>query len=970
MFFFIRIFIVIVYLTEKKKKSMSTLLLVFLVLFFVVIISTGALLFVQYAVQLRQKRMLYAHASEYRHRRLLRYREIQQNLWRRQRLRDVVRLLLRKGLVEEGIPVACQLPGDQMHEVHVRREFSEQNRTEYDDLQEAIAKEIDNRLDVDVRCVLHTPLPDLLAHGRPPDALDGPDLLQLLLLQREDFLLQQHNWEMQHSSEGVAGLLRVSHYDEDDEEDDTESEGTDRWWTRREPSALVTHTLSASWRIPHSSMRMDESKAEGIDLHQNERAGRKGDPPTRVAKREDTAEEEWTGDPRSRLGGAMTGGVPDKETWEEGKTTALPARTASTTPTRAERERGDRSDLHPPFPTAEVEEGLTWKTGQEEAKEGRPSPPPERDDTPAVRSVWFSPLPLSPHTAEPPLPPPPSRPFSSPFPTPLALDDGEPSSLPLFSVIPTGPYVTHPFPPPSSLSSSSFLVSTTASVSSSPPLPSSALPLPLYRTDFPVPQPQPMAPLSPSTESKREVGKEEEKEEEKPRVGREKEERHSSSSSPPQPPPSLASSSPDPNADVLHVITHFLSDITSRPLHEVMQESYSVVPVEEPPPPPPATERRERNRGKGQAHTHHTTRKKKMEPHHPHPPPSHTDPPLFHCWTLKGDVSGEKEEEEEEEGAIGETTPARHPATPEEKRKRRSPSFPPSGASFSSSCSFPSSSSCSSSSAVSRESNGGSRTRGGQGSGANAEVAPPPDRGTLGPTDRTTPPRSQAPSLLGEDGDDARRTPPPPSTASVVPIDTATGEWQDDPTRPSPIHTHTEGHEREGAEPGEAPSPSSPLPLTLPTTDRSDIKRLLRRHRQLHFPPMDPGLVYGEGFPYTTNLKNKQTRKRMLRELQQSTAESIEMELSLSIRPGGSVTGKRREASSSFCGSPSASILRFFAPPTFRPSEKKNVETLPLPTKKGSTTQFPCSFHTYPSPPHPAGTSVQSFHRSVSVGFP
>lgn len=144
----------------------------------------GYVLFLVY-----RRREAVQQALQRRRDRLVTEQQQEQEAWRRQRLRQVVVLLLDKGIVKEGIPIGFQLPGGH-REVHARRDLSRLHRHRSDRNRETLTREMDETLDPHIRTVLQTPLHMLLEAGRPPDALDGPDVLQLLLLDREEFTQQ------------------------------------------------------------------------------------------------------------------------------------------------------------------------------------------------------------------------------------------------------------------------------------------------------------------------------------------------------------------------------------------------------------------------------------------------------------------------------------------------------------------------------------------------------------------------------------------------------------------------------------------------------------------------------------------------------------------------------------------------------------------------------------------------------------
>lgn len=975
---------------------MDTLLLVLVLLFSAVVILMLALLAGHYVHKFRRDRRVYRRACAQRHRRVLRHREEEQNLWRRQRFRDVVRLLLRKGLVKEGIPIGCQLPGAHPIEVHVRRHFARKNPTEQDALQETVSKELDERMDPEVLQVLRTPLADLLAQGRPPDALEGPDLLQLLLLRREDFLLQQQDWEIRNSAEGVAGLLRVSLYDENDDDSEEGEEANSSWWTRQEEdtSAVVTHTFSTSWSVPQPSMVQDEREAEEMArAKKRERLlQEKGDVP-KITVEKGSSREAQDRERRSHGGRSTSEEEAAKPGEEILLSPPLPVLLPTVKPpchvdAAAERKEGEEKETTHPWSTTDP---------------GRSPPPHDRAPSPTTHSVWFSPPPVSPNTAMP-LPPPLSFPSSS---TIVGLDDGEPSSPPLFSFLPTRQDSALPFPLPtsssSSASSSSFVGRSTAS--SAPP------PLSQHCTDGFSPTRGPSSPCAATAPEWREGETREENDAVETATGGAWASGKGGGGEGGRPPSAPLASSTDPNADVMKVITHFLSDITTRPLHEVMQDSYSVLPVGDENPQEegisPTPKRRERKREKEKTkhphllptslshhHQHHKTKKKHLPPH------IHSNRPSM-------------EEKESEMGAI---VPA--PMQDAKKKKRgqrrsttRSASSPdPSALLSSTSSSFSTSSSSSCLESMSRE---GARCGSEAEDGPEAEMGEeePHRRGTLGPADRLHRHGAGHSPLCGEGGESGGWPPPsspsaafghrPTGTPVVVVVPTSPPEGPTTPSSAFPNDTSAEAQQdttplrppilssSEGGDGGGVPtttaaaSPASPFPLTLPTTDRNDIKRLLRRHRQQYFPPLDAALVYGNGVPYTINPKNKSTRKLMLRQLHQSTVDSIEMELSLSMRPG-SFMGKEHSFyaphSSSSSSSPSASastssnagFLRFFSPHKFRPSEKKNgaTSTTTMPHKKmGSPTRFHSSYSHYPSPLN-TSMRLDSCDGSVSVGTP
>lgn len=154
----------------------------------VILSSIGALLHLVFAVIHRRRALQYA--VDRRRERLLTTNLEEQDMWRRLRLRQVVVLLLNKKLVQEGIPVAFRLSSSRK-EVHARRNFLRGSPSEIQRVREEASRDLDASMDKEVRRVLSTPLPELLRHGRPPDALQGPDLLQLLLLDREELMLRE-----------------------------------------------------------------------------------------------------------------------------------------------------------------------------------------------------------------------------------------------------------------------------------------------------------------------------------------------------------------------------------------------------------------------------------------------------------------------------------------------------------------------------------------------------------------------------------------------------------------------------------------------------------------------------------------------------------------------------------------------------------------------------------------------------------
>eukprot|EP00796_Vickermania_ingenoplastis_P001615 gene1615-985_t len=174
---------------KKNKKMVNSLVIVFASIIGVLALFAFAIL--GYVVYLIYRRRRAVHSAlERRRLRLVSEQEEEQEAWRRQRLRQVVVLLLQKGLVEEGIPIGFQLPGGH-REVHARRDLSRLHRNRADRLRENLCREMDETLDPRIRSVLQTPLHLLLEGGRPPEAAQGPDVLQLLLLDREDFTRQQ-----------------------------------------------------------------------------------------------------------------------------------------------------------------------------------------------------------------------------------------------------------------------------------------------------------------------------------------------------------------------------------------------------------------------------------------------------------------------------------------------------------------------------------------------------------------------------------------------------------------------------------------------------------------------------------------------------------------------------------------------------------------------------------------------------------
>lgn len=105
----------------------------------------------------------------------------EQEQWRNRRLRDVVRLLIDRGVAEEGIPLAFQMPNHR--EVCARRELRHARRTERQRLEDELANNESEPpvLDVQGRNVARMSLDELLAEGRPAEAEPGPDVMQLLL---------------------------------------------------------------------------------------------------------------------------------------------------------------------------------------------------------------------------------------------------------------------------------------------------------------------------------------------------------------------------------------------------------------------------------------------------------------------------------------------------------------------------------------------------------------------------------------------------------------------------------------------------------------------------------------------------------------------------------------------------------------------------------------------------------------------
>ncbi|KPI85745.1 hypothetical protein ABL78_5194 [Leptomonas seymouri] len=114
----------------------------------------------------------------------------EQEQWRERRLRDVVLLLIERGEAREGVPLAFQLPN--RPEVPARRTLrSRRGRdTQRQEMEIELANaDEDSRLDPEAQEIARKPLSELLANGRPEEAEQGPDVMQLLLDGQE---LQQH----------------------------------------------------------------------------------------------------------------------------------------------------------------------------------------------------------------------------------------------------------------------------------------------------------------------------------------------------------------------------------------------------------------------------------------------------------------------------------------------------------------------------------------------------------------------------------------------------------------------------------------------------------------------------------------------------------------------------------------------------------------------------------------------------------
>lgn len=109
---------------------------------------------------------------------VLQQHQQEQQQWRERRLRQVVLVLVDRGEVEEGVPLAFQLPNHS--EVLARRKLRNARFSQRARLEEML-EEQDPRLDEQSRAITRMTLDELLANGRPPDADPGPDILQLLL---------------------------------------------------------------------------------------------------------------------------------------------------------------------------------------------------------------------------------------------------------------------------------------------------------------------------------------------------------------------------------------------------------------------------------------------------------------------------------------------------------------------------------------------------------------------------------------------------------------------------------------------------------------------------------------------------------------------------------------------------------------------------------------------------------------------
>lgn len=126
-----------------------------------------------------KKRLHLAEDELDRRRGLLREGHVQeQRQWRERRLRQVVLLLIERGEVEEGVPLAFKLPNHA--EVLAKRKLMNVSDTQRARLEEMAADE-DPRLDAAARVITMQTLRELLANGRPADAEPGPDVMQLLL---------------------------------------------------------------------------------------------------------------------------------------------------------------------------------------------------------------------------------------------------------------------------------------------------------------------------------------------------------------------------------------------------------------------------------------------------------------------------------------------------------------------------------------------------------------------------------------------------------------------------------------------------------------------------------------------------------------------------------------------------------------------------------------------------------------------